>query len=76
MSLFSIFIFRFNSLLSFGLIVAKQCEELMKELKTKGMAINPVDSPDAFKEKVKPLYKEFEGKIGKDVMDAFFAATK
>ena len=48
----------------------------MKELKTKGMAINPVDSPDAFKEKVKPLYKEFEGKIGKDVMDAFFAATK
>jgi len=51
-------------------------EELMKELKTKGMAINTVDSPDAFKEKVKPLYKEFEGKIGKDVMDAFFAATK
>mgnify|MGYP003587796940 CR=1 FL=1 len=55
---------------------AKNIEELMKELKTKGMAINPVDSPDAFKEKVKPLYKEFEGKIGKDVMDAFFAATK
>jgi len=50
--------------------------ELLGELKAKGMAVNNVDNPEAFKEKVKPMYKEFEAKIGKDVMDAFFAVTQ
>jgi len=55
---------------------AANVNQLLEELKAKGMEVNSVNSPQAFREKVKPLYKEFEGKIGKDVMDAFFAATK
>ena len=55
---------------------AKNTDDLLKELKAKGMEINAVDNPEAFKEKVKPMYSEFEGKIGKDVFDALFKATK
>lgn len=51
-------------------------KKLLDDLQAKGMQVNKVDDPQAFKEKVKSMYSEFEGTIGKDVIDALMAATK
>lgn len=50
--------------------------KLLEDLKAKGMEVNTIENPEEFREKVKPLYKEFEDEIGKDVLDALFEATK
>ncbi|HHU18504.1 MAG TPA: DctP family TRAP transporter solute-binding subunit [Clostridiales bacterium] len=44
---------------------------LLEDLKAKGMEINEVANLGAFKEKVTPLYLEFEDEIGKELLDKF-----
>ncbi len=43
--------------------------ELIKKLEEKGMKVNKVSNIKPFMEAVKPVYKEFEPKIGKKVME-------
>ncbi len=43
--------------------------ELIKKLQEKGMKVNKVPDMKPFMEAVKPVYKEFEPKIGKEVME-------
>lgn len=45
-------------------------EDTLKNLKAEGLAVNDVTNKKPFQEAVKPMYKEFEGQIGKDVMDS------
>ena len=49
----------------------KQLAAAIKDLEAKGMKVNTVGDKTAFMEKVKPIYAEYEGKIGKDIIDAF-----
>jgi len=40
-------------------------------LEEKGMKVNTIPDKSSFIEKVKPLYAEYEGKIGKDLIETF-----
>jgi tripartite ATP-independent transporter DctP family solute receptor len=48
-----------------------QVDNAITALKGVGMKVNFIEDKRPFVEKVKPLYKEYEGKIGKDLIDAF-----
>ena len=54
--------------------IATIVDQYLKDLAAEGMEINEVEDKTPFQEGVKPMYKEFEGKIGKDVLDTFIAA--
>lgn len=43
---------------------AANTTKLTEKLKSEGMAVNKVDDPKAFRDKVEPVYKEFEPSIG------------
>jgi len=55
---------------------SENVSRLLEDLKEKGMVVNKVEDLSLFKDKVKPLYKEFEDEIGKDVIEALLEATK
>jgi tripartite ATP-independent transporter DctP family solute receptor len=44
--------------------------DTLTNLKKEGMTVNEVANKKPFQEAVKPMYKEFEGQIGKDVLDS------
>lgn len=48
--------------------------ELIKKLEEKGMKVNKVPNMKPFMEAVKPVYKEFEPKIGKKIMEVVLKA--
>lgn len=50
--------------------------DLLKKLAGKGMKINEVPDKKPFQKAVRSLYKEFEGKIGKDVLNAVLKAVE
>ncbi len=54
--------------------IASIINEYLDLLKKEGMVINEVPNKKPFQEAVKPVYKEFEGKIGKKFMDAVLKA--
>jgi TRAP-type C4-dicarboxylate transport system substrate-binding protein len=47
----------------------KQMEESRKALISKGVNINEVGNIESFREAVKPVYKQMENKIGKDLIE-------
>lgn len=49
----------------------RQLAAALKVLEEKGMQVNTIPDKSSFIEKVKPLYAEYEGKIGKDLIDTF-----
>lgn len=48
----------------------------MEELKAKGMQINMIKDPAAFRAMVRPVYDEFRPNIGEKRLDAFLEAVK
>lgn len=54
--------------------IAKIIDGFLQELAKEGMAINEVADKKPFQEFVKPMYQDFEGKIGADVMQAVIDA--
>lgn len=55
---------------------AANTKQLLAALQTKGMKVNSVADPVAFRAAVKSVYDKFRGSIGADVMDAALAAVK
>ena len=53
----------------------EQLEGAIKILEEKGMKVNRIADKSSFIEKVKPLYAEYQNKIGKDLFDAFLATN-
>jgi tripartite ATP-independent transporter DctP family solute receptor len=53
---------------------AANANRLLEDLEAQGMTVNIVENLELFRETVRPVYAEFEGTIGKDVMDALFEA--
>lgn len=49
-------------------------ESSLQKIKAGGMIVNDVPNKKPFQEAVTPLYKKFEGEIGKDVLDAVIKA--
>jgi len=49
----------------------RQLADAIKVLEEKGMKVNTIPDKSSFIEKVKPLYAEYEGKIGKDLIETF-----
>lgn len=49
-------------------------ESSLQKIKAGGMIVNDVPNKKLFQEAVKPMYKKFEGDIGKDVLDAVIKA--
>jgi len=54
----------------------KNVQEYIGKLKDAGMQVNQIDSPQAFREKMKDLYTEFREVIGAEIFDAAIAAVK
>jgi TRAP-type transport system periplasmic protein len=52
----------------------KIVDDTLQKIKASGMMVNDVPNKKPFQEAVKPLYKKFEGEIGKDVLDAVIKA--
>ena len=49
---------------------------LIGKIKEKGMKVNALKDPGAFRAKVKPVYEEFRGSIGSDLLDSVLSAVK
>lgn len=49
----------------------RQLNDAIKTLESKGMKVNTVSDKSTFRDKVKPIYAEYQDKIGKDVIAAF-----
>ena len=49
---------------------------LVKKLKAKGMMVNGVKDPKAFRSKVLPVYEKFRSSIGDKILDAVLEAVK
>lgn len=54
---------------------AAEEEKNIADLKAKGMAINAVKDPAAFRSKMRPVYDEYRPKIGGDLMDRWLVAV-
>lgn len=48
-----------------------QLNDAIKDLESKGMKVNSISDKSSFIAKVKPIYAEYQDKIGKDVIDTF-----
>jgi tripartite ATP-independent transporter DctP family solute receptor len=48
--------------------------DTLNKIKAKGMIVNDIPDKKPFQDAVVPLYKKFEGEIGKDVLDAIIKA--
>jgi tripartite ATP-independent transporter DctP family solute receptor len=55
---------------------AVNSKELLATLQTKGMKVNPISDPAAFRSSVKGVYDKFRPSIGPELMDAALAAVK
>ena len=55
---------------------AANSKELLATLQTKGMKVNPIGDPAAFRSSVKGVYDKFRPSIGPELMDAALAAVK
>jgi tripartite ATP-independent transporter DctP family solute receptor len=53
----------------------KNVEELTDKLKAKGMQVNNVKDPKAFRAKVKPVYEKFRPTIGSELLDRVLTAV-
>ena len=51
-------------------------EDLIGRLKEKGMKVNQVKDPKAFRAKVKPVYEKFRSSIGSKLLDGVLAQVK
>lgn len=51
-------------------------KELLADLESKGMKVNKISNPAAFRESVKPVYEKFRRPIGSDLMDAALKAVQ
>jgi len=51
-------------------------QNFIEKLKNEGMKVNEVPDKQPFQEAVKPMYKDFEDKIGKDVLEKILKARK
>ena len=51
-------------------------KELLADLESKGMQVNKISDPAAFRESVKPVYEKFRRPIGSDLMDAALKAVQ
>ncbi|UCF84158.1 MAG: DctP family TRAP transporter solute-binding subunit [Desulfobacteraceae bacterium] len=49
---------------------------LIDKIKEKGMKVNQVGDPKAFRAKVKPVYEEFRPSIGSELLDSVLAEVK
>ena len=49
-------------------------ETSLQKIKAAGMIVNDIANKKPFQEAVKPLYKKFEGEIGKDVLESVVKA--
>ena len=54
---------------------ASNVKKTVEELKAKGMEVNAVKDPAAFRKLVQPVYEEFRSSIGSERLDAFLAAV-
>ena len=45
---------------------------LQEDLAARGMAVNEIESPELFRDKVRPMYEEYAETVGRDVMESFF----
>ena len=54
----------------------KNAEELIAKLKAKGMQVNNVKDPKAFRAKVRPVYEKFRPTIGSELLDRVLAQVK
>lgn len=54
----------------------KNVEELIDKIKGKGMQVNSVKDPKAFRAKVKPVYEKFRPTIGSELLDRVLAAVE
>jgi TRAP-type transport system periplasmic protein len=57
-------------------VAAANSKELLATLQSKGMKVNPIADPAAFRASVKGVYDKFRPSIGPEVMDAALAAVK
>ena len=51
-------------------------KELLADLESKGMQVNKISDPAAFRASVKPVYDKFRRQIGADLMDAALKAVQ
>lgn len=54
---------------------ASNVKKTLEALKQKGMQVNAVENPAAFRKLVRPVYEEFRDSIGSERLDAFLAAV-
>jgi len=55
-------------------VIAGIIRDYLENLKKEGMIVNQIADKALFQEAVKPMYKEFEDKIGTHVLNIFLAA--
>lgn len=55
-------------------VIAGIIRDFLENLEKEGMVVNQVADKTPFQEAVKPMYKEFESKIGTDVLNTFLTA--
>ena len=55
-------------------VIAGIIRDYLENLKKEGMLVNQVADKTPFQKAVKPMYKEFESKIGTDVLNTFLTA--
>lgn len=55
---------------------AQNVARTIEELKAKGMAVNAIEDPAAFRKLVQPVYEQFRGSIGSERLDAFLKAVE
>ena len=51
-------------------------QKLVADLKAKGMQVNEIKDPAAFRKSVKPVYDKFRASIGPDLMDQALQAVQ
>ncbi|SJN12722.1 TRAP-type C4-dicarboxylate transport system, periplasmic component [Halomonas citrativorans] len=49
--------------------IAANNEEILVQIAEQGMEINEIENVEAFRERVAPVYEEYRGKIGADLVD-------
>lgn len=56
-------------------IVSAQAQKIIGDLGTKGMKVNKIGDPAAFRNSVKPVYEKFRTSIGSDLLNKTLAAV-
>ncbi|CAM4101883.1 TRAP transporter substrate-binding protein [Bordetella tumulicola] len=54
-------------------VTEENSKKLAAALEKKGMTLNTITDPAAFRKKVQPVYEEFKPRIGSDILDAALA---